>query len=52
VLFGAIWKWSGAAAAFGVGGALALAATALLFIAVHPRHVKRAVPSLTHAEQG
>jgi MFS family permease len=31
VLFGAIWKWYGAAAAFGVGGALALAATALLF---------------------
>jgi MFS family permease len=36
MLFGAIWKWYSAAAAFGVGGALALAATALLFLAVRP----------------
>jgi MFS family permease len=39
VLFGAIWKWSGAAAAFGVGAALALVATALLFVAVRPTTV-------------
>jgi MFS family permease len=38
VLFGAIWKWHGSAAAFGVGGALALAATALLFMVVSPQH--------------
>jgi MFS family permease len=36
ILFGLIWKFHGAAAAFGVGAALALAATALLFIAVRP----------------
>src|SRR5437870_583487 len=36
VLFGAIWKWYGAAPAFGVGAALALAATALLFMMVRP----------------
>jgi MFS family permease len=36
VLFGAIWKWYGASAAFGVGGAFALAATALLFLTVRP----------------
>jgi MFS family permease len=34
VLFGVIWKWHGAATAFGAGAALALAATALLFLAV------------------
>lgn len=34
VLFGAIWKWHGVAAAFGVGAALALIATVLLFVAV------------------
>src|SRR5262249_40234121 len=36
VLFGLIWRAYGAAAAFGVGAALALAATALLFAAVRP----------------
>jgi MFS family permease len=36
VLFGAIWKWYSAAAAFGVGAALALVATALLFSTVKP----------------
>jgi MFS family permease len=36
ILFGLIWKFYGAAAAFGVGAALALAATALLFVAVRP----------------
>jgi MFS family permease len=36
VVFGAIWSAFGAAAAFGVGGGLALLATALLFIAVRP----------------
>jgi len=34
VLFGVIWNWYGAASAFGLGGALALAATALLFAAI------------------
>jgi MFS family permease len=34
VLFGTIWKWHGAAAAFGVGAALALIATMLLFVTV------------------
>ena len=34
VVFGVIWKAYGAAAAFGAGGALALAATALLFASV------------------
>ena len=34
VLFGVIWNAYGAGAAFGVGGALALAATALLFVAL------------------
>jgi MFS family permease len=36
VVFGLIWKSFGAAAAFGLGGALALAATALLFVFVRP----------------
>jgi MFS family permease len=34
VVFGLIWKYHGAPAAFGVGATLALAATALLFVAV------------------
>jgi MFS family permease len=34
VLFGAVWKWYGAASAFGLGAALALIATALLLVAV------------------
>jgi len=44
VLFGAMWKWRGAAAAFGVGATLALAATVLLFVAVDDRqpHDERA----------
>lgn len=41
VVFGAIWKIYGAPAAFGVGSALALAATALLFVVV-PRHAAEA----------
>jgi len=41
VMFGAIWKIYGAPAAFGVGSALALAATALLFVVV-PRHAAEA----------
>ena len=36
VVFGLIWKWYGAAAAFGVGAALALTASVLLFAAVRP----------------
>ena len=36
VMFGLIWKSYGAGAAFGVGGALALAATALLLVLVRP----------------
>ena len=36
VLFGLIWQRFGAPAAFGLGGALALAATALLFVLVGP----------------
>ena len=36
VVFGVIWTMHGAPAAFGVGGALALAATALLFVCVQP----------------
>ena len=36
VLFGVIWKIFGAPAAFGTGAALALAATALLFVCVRP----------------
>ena len=36
VLFGVIWKTYGAPAAFGTGAALALAATALLFVCVRP----------------
>jgi MFS family permease len=36
VLFGVIWKTYGTAAAFGLGAALALAATALLFLFVRP----------------
>ena len=34
VLFGAIWTAYGAAVAFGVGAALALAATILLFVVI------------------
>jgi MFS family permease len=34
VVFGVVWKWYGAPAAFGLGATLALAATALLFLAV------------------
>jgi MFS family permease len=34
VVFGAIWKWIGARAAFGTGAALALAAALLLFLVV------------------
>jgi MFS family permease len=41
VVFGAIWKIYGAPAAFGLGSALALVATALLFIVV-PRHAAEA----------
>ena len=37
VLFGVIWKLYGAALAFGVGAALAVAATVLLFLAVPSR---------------
>jgi len=37
VFFGLIWKRYGPAAAFAVGGALALAATALLFVCLRPR---------------
>jgi MFS family permease len=37
VLFGAIWKVSGAAAAFGMGAALALGATGLLFVVIPAR---------------
>jgi MFS family permease len=33
ILFGLVWNWFGAPAAFGVGASLALAATALLFVA-------------------
>jgi len=36
VVFGLIWKSYGAAAAFALGGSLALAATALLFVFVRP----------------
>jgi MFS family permease len=36
IVFGVIWNSYGAAAAFGVGAALALAATALLFVVVRP----------------
>jgi MFS family permease len=36
VVFGLIWKWYGAPAAFGVGAALALTASVLLFAAVRP----------------
>ena len=36
VIFGVIWKTYGAPAAFGTGAALALAATALLFVCVRP----------------
>ena len=36
VVFGVIWKAYGAPAAFGAGAALALAATALLFLCVQP----------------
>jgi MFS family permease len=37
VLFGAIWTWYGAAAAFGLGAGLALVATALLVLVVPGR---------------
>ena len=37
VVFGLVWRAYGAAAAFGLGAALALAATALLFAAVYNR---------------
>jgi MFS family permease len=33
ILFGAVWSWFGAPAAFGLGASLALTATALLFVA-------------------
>jgi len=36
VVFGLVWKWYGASTAFGLGGALALTASALLFAAVRP----------------
>jgi MFS family permease len=36
VVFGLVWKWYGAAAAFSLGSALALTASALLFAAVRP----------------
>jgi len=36
VVFGLVWKWYGAAAAFGLGATLALTASALLFVAVRP----------------
>jgi MFS family permease len=36
VVFGLVWKWYGAAAAFGLGAALALTASTLLFAAVRP----------------
>jgi MFS family permease len=36
VVFGLVWKWYGAAAAFGLGAALALTASGLLFAAVRP----------------
>jgi MFS family permease len=39
VLFGVIWKLYGAPAAFGVGGSLALLATALLFVVVPSRTI-------------
>jgi MFS family permease len=39
IVFGVIWKISGAPAAFGTGAALALAATALLFVVV-PRRIE------------
>jgi MFS family permease len=38
VMFGLIWRSYGSAAAFGVGAALALAATGLLFVAVPKTH--------------
>jgi hypothetical protein len=34
VMFGAVWKWVGAGAAFGLGAGLALIAVVLLFLAV------------------
>ena len=37
VMFGVIWKIYGASAAFGTGAALALVATALLFVVVPNR---------------
>lgn len=36
VVFGLVWNWYGAATAFGLGAALALTASALLFVAVPP----------------
>ena len=38
LVFGLIWRSYGASAAFGVGAALALAATALLFAIIVPPH--------------
>ena len=38
LVFGLIWRSSGPSAAFGVGAALALAATALLFVIIVPPH--------------
>jgi MFS family permease len=40
VVFGLIWKGYGAAAAFGLGGVLALASTALLFAFVRPARLE------------
>jgi hypothetical protein len=34
VMFGIVWKFFGAAAAFGLGSGLALVATGLLFLAI------------------
>ena len=41
VVFGLIWKGYGSAAAFGVGAALAVLATALLFVVVRPSQSRR-----------
>ena len=51
VLFGAIWKWHGAAAAFGAGAALALVATAMLFAAVRPTTEDWLIGSAENTEQ-
>ncbi len=42
LIFGAIWKFAGAPAAFGFGAALALAATLMLFVVVPARRVEAA----------